>query len=273
MAARFGEGHPMRKLWKWVRWGAFVFALAVDALLFYTADPITAHSFVAAGLASLIMFLVFLTLANRIRGGSRIRVILEDGEKKVHETSVHWVRLLRSIRRDKTSYRWIGIPVLIALFATLYLGLWVLCLIGTKLGLQATWFTVLDAPFRVLPHNSVVVGLYIPLIFAIPFAISHVADWSTHRYVITPLRIIIHSGIFDYHMHGILLSRVVDAQQDYTFWQQVMNYGDIVFRETSGEAETLECVWGPKKFAKLATRYSHALEGASAQGKEDIEAG
>ena len=263
----------MRKLWKWVRWGAFLFALAVDALLFYSADPFSARSFVATGLASLIMFLLFLKLANLMRGGSRIRGILEDGEKKVHETSVHWVRLLRNIHRDKTSYRWIGIPVLIALVATLYLGVWLLWLAGTKLGLDARWFVIAGAPFRVLPHNSVVIGLYIPLIFAIPFAISHVAEWSTHRYVITPLRIIIHYGIFDYHMHGILLSRVVDAQQDYTFVQQIMNYGDIVFRETSGEAETLECVWGPKKFAKLATRYSHALEGASERGKEDIEAG
>jgi hypothetical protein len=263
----------MRKLWKWVRWGAFVFALAVDVLLFYTSDPFTARSFVATGLASLIMFLVFLKLANLIHGGARIRAILEDGEQKVYETCVHWVRLLRSIRQDKTSYRWIGIPVLIALAATLYLGVWVLWLIGAKLGLSGTWFAVLGAPFHLLPHNSIVVGLYIPLIFAIPFAISHVAEWSTHRYVITPLRIIIHFGIFDYHMHGILLSRVVDAQQDYTFVQQIMNYGDIVFRETSGEAETLECVWGPKKFAKLATRYSHALEGASPRAKEDIEAG
>ena len=263
----------MRKLWKWVRWGAFILALAVDALLFYTSDPFTTRSFVATGLASLIMFLTFLKLANLIHGGARIRAILEEGETKVYETCVHWVRLLRSIRQDKTSYRWIGIPVLIALAATLYLGIWVLWLIGAKLGFSGTWFIVLGAPFRVLPHNSVVVGLYIPLIFAIPFAISHVAEWSTHRYVITPLRIIIHYGIFDYHMHGILLSRVVDAQQDYTFWQQILSYGDIVFRETSGEAETLECVWGPKKFAKLATRYSHALEGASARGKEDIEAG
>jgi hypothetical protein len=263
----------MRKLWKWARWGAFVFALAVDAFLFYTADPFTARSFVAAGLASLIMFLVFLKLANLFRGGARIRGILEEGEVKVHETCVHWVRLLGDIRRDKTAYRWIGIPVLIALFATLYIGLWVLWLIAGKFGLNAQWFEIVGWPFRALPHNSVVIGLYIPLIFTIPFAISHVAEWSTHRYVITPLRIIIHHGIFDYHMHGILLSRVVDAQQDYTFWQQMLNYGDIVFRETSGEAETLACVWGPKKFAKLAVRYSHALEGASAQGKEDIEAG
>jgi hypothetical protein len=263
----------MRKLWKWVRWGAFLFALAVDAVLFYTSDPFTARSFVATGLASLIMFLVFLKLASLIHGGARIRAILEEGERKVYETCVHWVRLLRSIRQDKVSYRWIGIPVLIAAIATIYLGAWVLWLIGAKLGLSGTWFAVLGAPFHILPHNSIVVGLYIPLIFAIPFAISHVAEWSTHRYVITPLRIIIHYGIFDYHMHGILLSRVVDAQQDYTFWQQILNYGDIVFRETSGEAETLECVWGPKKFAKLAVRYSHALEGATAQGKEDIEAG
>ena len=67
----------MRKLWKWVRWGAFVLALAVDVALFYTADPFTARSFVATGLASLIMFLLFLKLANLVRGGSRIRGILE----------------------------------------------------------------------------------------------------------------------------------------------------------------------------------------------------
>ena len=263
----------MRKLWKWVRWGAFVFALAVDAFLFWTSDPFSTRSFVATGLASLIMFLVFLKLANLIRGSARIRGILEEGETKVHETCVHWIRLLGGIRKDRTAYRWIGIPVLIAALATLYLAMWAAWLIGVKLGVSGTWFMMLGALFRAVPDNSVVVGFYIPLIFAIPFGIAHVAEWSTHRYVITPLRIIIHSGIFDYHMHGILLSRVVDAQQDYTFVQQILGYGDIVFRETSGEAETLECVWGPKKFAKLAVRYSHALEGASERAKEDIEAG
>jgi hypothetical protein len=259
----------MRKLWKWLRWGAFIFALGVDAFLFYTADPFSVRSFVATGLASLIMFLSFAKLANLFRGGARIKGILEEGEKREHETGLHWIRLAGNIRKDKTSYRWIGIPVLIALLATFYLAAWVLVLIGTKLGLDAPWFKIAAAPFHVLPDNSVAIGLYIPLIFSIPFAISHVAEWSTHRYVITPLRVIIHYGIFDYHMHGILLSRVVDAQQDYTFWQQVLNYGDIVFRETSGEAETLECVWGPKKFAKIATRFSHALEGLTAA---DVEA-
>ena len=263
----------MRKLWKWLRWGAFVFALGVDAFLFYTADPFTVRSFVATGLASLIMFLVFVRLATLFRGGSRIKGILEEGETRVHETGLHWVRLVGNIRRDKTAYRWIGIPILIALFATIFEFVWLLVLIGEKLGLTALWFKVVAAPFHVLPDNSIVIGLYIPLIFSIPFAIAHIAEWSTHRYVITPLRVIIHYGIFDYHMHGILLSRVVDAQQDYTFWQQFLNYGDVVFRETSGEAETLECVWGPKSFAKIATRYSHALEGASERGKEDIEAG
>ncbi len=263
----------MRKLWKWIRWGAFVFALAVDALLFYTSDPFTARSFVATGLASLIMFLFFVRLANLFRGGSRIRDFLEDNEKRVHETCLHWVRLLGNSRKDKGAYRWIGIPVLIAVFATLYLGLWALWLIGGKLGVGGTWFAVLGAWFRVLPHNSVVVGLYIPLIFAIPSAISQVAEWSTHRYVITPLRIVIHHGIFDYHMHGILLSRVVDAHQDYTFWQQIMNYGDVVFHQTSGEQEKLECVWGPKKFAKIATSFSHALVGLDKQAKDDVESG
>jgi len=260
----------MRKLWKGLRWGAFVFALAVDAVLFYTSTPFSVNSFVATGLASLIMFLVFVKLANLFRGSSRIRRILEDNETKVHETCVHWIKLVRDIRADRTAWRWIGIPVLIAVFVTAFECAWAACFVAEKLGADPGW---LGAPFRLLPHNEVLIGLYIPLVFSIPFAISHVAEWSTHRYVITPLRIIIHHGIFDYHMHGILLSRVVDAQQDYTFWQQMLNYGDIVFRETSGEAETLECVWGPKKFAKLAVRYSHALEGTGAAAKEQIEAG
>jgi hypothetical protein len=262
---------PMRKMWKGLRWGAFLFALIVDALLFYTSEPFSTHSFVATGLASLIMFLIFVRLANLFRGGSRIRRILEDNEIKVHETCVHWIKLVRDIRADKSAWRWIGIPVLVAIFVTLFECAWLACLVTTKLGGDPGW---LGQPFRILPHNEVLIGFYIPLVFSIPFAILHVAEWSTHRYVITPLRVIIHHGIFDYHMHGILLSRVVDAQQDYTFWQQMLNYGDVVFRETSGEAETLECVWGPKKFAKLAVRYSHALEGAGDKAlAEQIDAG
>ncbi|HUO97087.1 MAG TPA: PH domain-containing protein [Rhizomicrobium sp.] len=260
----------MRKLWKGLRWGAFLFALAVDAVLFCTSTPFSVNSFVATGLASLIMFLVFLKIANLFRGGSRIRRILEEGEVKVHETCVHWIKLVRDIRADRTAWRWIGIPVLIAIFVTLFECAWLVNLTVVRLGGDTGWF---GAVFRLLPHNEVLVGFYIPLVFSIPFALSHVADWSTHRYVITPLRIIIHHGIFDYHMHGILLSRVVDAQQDYTFWEQMLGYGDVVFRQTSGEAETLHCVWGPKRFAKIAVRYSHALEAANAAAKEEVEAG
>jgi len=260
----------MRKLWKGLRWGAFAVALTIDALLFYSSTPFSVNSFVATGLASLIMFLVFMKLANLFRGSSRIRRILEENEVKVHETSVHWIKLLRDIRADKTAWRWIGIPVLIALFVSLFEAGWLLCLGVEKLGGDPGWS---GAIFHLLPHNEVLIGFYIPLVFAIPFAISHVSEWSTHRYIITPLRIIIHHGIFDYHMHGILLSRVVDAQQDYTFWEQMLGYGDIIFRQTSGEAETLHCVWGPKKFAKIAVRFSHALEAASAAAKEEVEGG
>jgi len=216
------------------------------------------------------MFLVFVRLANLFRGTSRIKRILEENEIKVHETCVHWIKLLRDVRADRTAWRWIGIPVLIALVVTLFEGAWLACLLVEKLGGNPGWF---GAIFRLLPHNEVLVGFYVPLVFSIPFAISHVSEWSTHRYVITPLRIIIHHGIFDYHMHGILLSRVVDAEQDYTFWQQLLGYGDVVFRQTSGEAQTLHCVWGPKKFAKIAVRYSHALEAASSAAKEEVETG
>jgi|GEM_PF-3245171 len=258
----------MRRLWKLARWSAFLFALAVDLALFYTSTPFTARSFFAAGLASLIMFIAFIELASLFRGGRRIRNFLERKEEKVHETGLHWVRLLRYIRDDKTSLSWIGIPVLIAMIVSVYEIAWLIWLGTSGVGSAATRSGSLGYVFSVLPDNAAVLGGFIPLIFAIPFAIFHVANWSSHRYVITPQRIIVHSGVFDYHMHGITLSRVVDVKQDYTWWQQLLNFGDVVFRETAGADETLDCVWGPKKFAKIATRYSH---GSATQDGRDAE--
>ena len=251
----------MRKLWKWVRWGAFFFALAVDGVLFYTAAPFSTRSFVAAGIASLIMFLVFAKLSTLIRNGTRIRKMLEPGEHKIHETGLHWIRLWRNVRTDKTAYRFVGIPVLIAIFVTIFEIAWALWGLGLQTKMSgAPWFQAIGTIFHIVPDNIALIGGYIPLIFAIPFVIGHVAEWSSHRYVITPTRIIIMGGIFEYEVHTITLSRVVDAKQHYTFWEQVWNYGDIVLRETAGNDEKIECVWGPKKFAKMAMQYSHAQD-------------
>ncbi|MBI3676654.1 MAG: PH domain-containing protein [Proteobacteria bacterium] len=257
----------MRKLWKWFRWGAFLFALAVDGALFYTSDPFSTRSFVATGLASLIMFLVFVKLSTLIRNGARIRNMLERGEHKVHETGLHWIRLWQNIRADRLARRFIFIPLRIALVVTLFEIAWGLWWVGARSGLEsAPWFHAVGALFHLLPDNSALIGGYIPLIFAIPFAIAHIAEWNTHRYVITPTRIIIMSGIFDYEVHTITLSRVVDAKQHYTFWEQLLNYGDVVLRETAGNDEVIQCVWGPKKFAKVAMHFSH---GRDANREED----
>lgn len=249
----------MRRLWRGLRWGAFLLALAVDGALFWTSVPFSPRSYVATGLASLIMFVVFVLLANQVRGRGRIREFLEDNERRVHQTGLHWVRLRANIRQDTRARRAIGYTLLLALVTTLFLAAWGLQIAGQRFGWNAphgiSWAGAL---FGILPDNWDAFLGYVPLIFAIPFAISHVAEWSSHRYVITPLRVIIHSGIFDYHMHGMLLARVVDVEQDYTFWQQFLNYGDVTFTETAGVIEKLECVWGPKKFAKIATQYSHA---------------
>lgn len=251
----------MRKLWKWFRWGAFLFALAVDAALFYSADPFSTRSFVATGLASLIMFLLFVKLATLFRNSGRIRTMLEKGEKRVHETGLHWVRLRSALRGDRTAYRFIMIPLWIAVLVTLFELGWGLWWIGLQTSLQhQAWFGAVGAIYHLLPDNSALIGGYIPLVFAIPFALAHISEWSTHRYVITPMRIIIMSGIFDYEVHTITLSRVVDAKQHYTFWEQILNYGDVTLRETAGNDEKIECVWGPKRFAKIAMHYSHAHE-------------
>jgi hypothetical protein len=252
------RGIPVRKLWKWFRWGAFLFALAVDGTLFYTADPFSTRSFVATGFASLIMFFVFVKLATLFRNGARIRKMLERGEHKVHETGLHWIRLWRNIRADSLARRFIFIPIWIAFLATLFELGWGFWWLGVRSGMNdVAWFRAVGTIFHVLPDNSAVIGAYIPLILAIPFALAHIADWIAQRYVITPTRIIIMNGIFDYEVHTITLSRVVDAKQRYTFMEQLLNYGDVVLRETAGNDETIECVWGPKKFAKTAMHFSH----------------
>jgi len=257
----------MRKLLKWMRWGAFAIALAVDSYVFYAFRPDLARQFACTGIASLILFVLFVELARLVRGRKRLREFLEAGERKVHETGLHWVWLFKSIRADKAARRWIGYPVLIAFLATLFEAAWLLWLAASHSGLAgAPVISQLGSVFQALPAYApqAAAGLYIPLILAIPPAISHVANWSSQRYVITPIRVINQSGIFAYHMRGILLARVVDVEQDYSFWEQLFGYGDIVFRETAGASEKLECVRNPKKFAKIATQYSHALNVASA---------
>lgn len=249
----------MRKFWRAFRWGAFLFALIVDSVLFYVFEPMPIK-FAASGLASLIMFFVFFFLANLVRGKRRIRKFLEENEHKVYETGLHWVRLVTNIWNDKIARRCIGIPLILALVTTFFEIFWLISYLQAQSGSQG---------WALQPEiGEYALGFYIPLIVSLPFMIHHVADWSSHRYVITPHRVIIHSRIFGYRMHTILLARVVDAQQDYSFWQQILGYGDIVFRETAGANEVLECVWGPKKFAKIATRYSHAAIAATSTGTE-----
>ncbi len=239
----------MRKLWRWFGRLAFLFAVAADAAAFYyAATPVSVLNFFAAGLAAVILYAGFALLAGLVRGRSRLRKFLERDERKVHETGLHWIWLLREFFGDKSARRWAGIPLLIALVATV---------------LEFAWFFFLrketGGVFASLPRDTglALVALYIPLLVAIPKTIDHIANWISHRYVITPLRVINQSGIFSYHMHGMMLARVVDVEQDYTFWQQVLNYGDVVFRETAGQHEVLHCVWGPKRFAKIATRQAH----------------
>jgi len=239
----------MRKLWRWFGRLAFLAAALIDAAAFhYASEAVSPTSFLAAGLAALIMYVGLALLATLVRGRGRLRKFLEKGERKVHETSLHWIWLVRDIGKSRAARLWIGIPLLVALLGAL---------------LEVAFLIWPSLPRMIRPDRPddallALFALYIPLLFAIPLTMDHIANWISHRYVITPLRVINQSGIFSYHMHGMMLARVVDVEQDYTLWQQILNYGDVVFRETAGQHETLTCVWGPKRFAKIATHYAHA---------------
>lgn len=91
-------------------------------------------------------------------GPACIRRILEENERKIHETGMHRVRLLSNIRKDRLARRFIGIPVPIAAAVSAYPGLRLLRELGAQSGLDSTAFRALGVPFRILPDNSIRIG-------------------------------------------------------------------------------------------------------------------
>ncbi len=241
----------MSRLWKVVRWGAFAFSAIVDGIIFYSAAPFSALSFIASGSAALVLYLIFLELSLQARNQWRIRRALVENEKVVYQTGLHWIVLLRNVLNDRVARWCIGLPILLAVLVVFYELGWAawLGILRSGFGSYFSWFP--SFIYGSLPNDGVIMAGCIPLLLAIPFTMTQVVDWGTHRFVITNDRVMILSGIFNYDVESISLERVVDTELHLSFWDQLLRYGDVLLRMTAGgEQKPLNDLRDPITFDK-----------------------
>jgi len=233
--------------WRALRWLAFLFSIALDAYIFHISDPFTPLSFLTSGIAALLLFVLFFEIARAMRGRRRIRRAL-DNERVSYQVGQHVIALLRKIRGDGLAYNLIWFPLWIAIFATAAI-------------LAMLWKEVTGAPpefgFAWTTLAQYACGLYLPLIFAIPFVLEHVSEWTSNQYVLAvdrktmDPRLLIHSGVFDYYLETVSIERTVTTRVHQKWWEAMIGIGDVELRETAGgEGEVLRDVWKPRILEK-----------------------
>lgn len=233
--------------WRALRWLAFLFSIALDAYIFHISDPFTPLSFLTSGIAALLLFVLFFEIARAMRGRRRIRRAL-DNERVSYQVGQHVIALLRKIRGDALAYNLIWFPLWIAIFATAAI-------------LAMLWKEVTGAPpefgvdWTTLAQYAC--GFYLPLIFAIPFVLEHVSEWTSNQYVLAvdrktmDPRLLIHSGVFDYYLETVSIERTVTTRVHQKWWEGMIGIGDVELRETAGgEGEVLRDVWKPRILEK-----------------------
>ena len=234
--------------WRVLRWFAFFFSFGIDFYIFHISDPFTPTSFLTSGIAAVILFFFFFEVARAMKGRGRVRRALDDHEYIIYQVGRHFLALMRNIQTDKLAYGAIWFPVWIAIFGTIAAG-W------------ATSQEVLAAP-QTLGLPWIVVAQYacaafLPLIIAIPFALEHVSEWTSHQYVLAvddkthDPRLLIHAGVFDYDLETVAIERTVTTHVYQAWWQALIGIGNVELRETAGgEGETLRDVWKPRVLEK-----------------------
>lgn len=232
--------------WRRLRWLAFLFAIVIDGLVFYFADPFTPRSFLASGLAAILLFLLFIEIAMRFRGKGRVRRALVGGEEVRYEAGQHLLALLRNIREHKAPRRAICWPLLISLLATAAIFALFLIEIG-----------LMDVAWSPLAAMQYACGAFISLLIAIPYAVEKVSEWRSRQYVVVvdaksyEPRLLIHRGVFNYRLRTVSIERVVTTTVIQNWWESLIAYGDVELRETAGgEGEMLESIWLPRRLER-----------------------
>lgn len=234
--------------WRALKWLAFLFSFALDFYIFHVSDPFTPLSFLTSGVAALLMFAFFFEVARAMRGRRRVRRALDDNERISYRVGQHVLALMRKIRADGLAYTAIWFPVWIAIFATFAIvTMLVKNAIGAPPEFGMDWLTL----------AQYACGFYLPLIFAIPFVLEHVSEWTSNQYILAvdaktlDPRLLIHSGVFDYYLETVSIERTVTTRVHQKWWEAMIGIGDVELRETAGgEGETLRDVWKPRILEK-----------------------
>jgi len=242
--------------WRRLRWALFLVSIGIDGLVFYYAEPFTPRSFMASGLAALLLFLVFVEIASMFSATGRIRRALVGKEHIKYQVGRHLIALLRNINQDPVAKRAIYIPLLISALSTVAIGVVLWSGAVAKSGSEAwsDWAQYGCAG-------------YTPLLLAMPFVVEHMSEWRSHQYVVIVDQelkkpsLLIHFGVFSYDLETVSLDRTVTTQLHQSFWDSFIGYGDVELRETAGgaDAQRLEAVWRPRKLEReirLAIRNS-----------------
>jgi hypothetical protein len=230
--------------WRAIRWLAFFISVAADAYIFYIAVPFTALSFLASGLAAVLLFFVFLEVALQMRGRRRVRSALDDNEEIFYQVGKHLFALLRNIREHPIAWYLIWLPLLVAFIATGVIGflLWQYFMVAK----DGVWLT----------YAAYACGGYLLLLLAIPFVLEHVSEWRSYQHVIVTdvksgePKLLLHHGVLDYDLQTIPLERTVTTRLHQSLWESMVGIGDVELRETAGSGETLQSLWRPRRFEK-----------------------
>ena len=134
-------------------------------------------------------------------------------------------------------------------------------IVGASLISRMLWQQFMAAPAQFALSWGVLAqyacASYLPLLFAIPFALEHVSEWTSHQYVLAvdtkshDPRLLIHSGVFDYDLETVSVDRTVTTRVHQAWWQSAVGIGDVELRETAGgDGEVLRDVWKPRQLEK-----------------------
>ncbi len=235
----------MFKSWRSIRWLALLVSLAIDGFIFYEAGPFTARGFMASGIGAALLFLIVLEIALNLRGQGRIRGALDEKEKIVYQVGRHLFDLFARVGKDRAAGYALSIPILLA--------------IATSVGVLWLGWRVHQFPNDSYLTESVEYAFagYLPLLIAIPFILEHVSEWRSWQYILAEdteshiPRLLISHGVLEYDFESVALQRTVTTHLHQSFWDTLVDIGDIEIRETAGgKAEVLECLWKPRAMAK-----------------------
>lgn len=235
--------------WAFFRWVAFLFALVADVLIFHYSVAFSPMSYMASGLFSLTIYLVFLELAMQMRGRRRIRKELETSERKHYQVGKHLFVLLRSLRANKLAYSAIWFPVWISIAVTVAMFIMGLEMLkGTRSFDDAVYLQYMCAG-------------YWSLLVALPFTLEHVAEWRSHQYALivdketSTARLIYTYSIFDYNIEDIALERSVKINMHQKFFDWMFGIGTVEIEETSGGENThISDIWRPNALRRRLKR-------------------